>query len=419
MRAAPWLAVFLLSAAYTPPAPSVGGGKAGVALAINFSLQGASNLRCGAAADLVTQALERLQPQSSNSQVADADQLLKRAVDLCSTHADAYYYRSLVETKLGHAALARFAMDQAKALSSEALSDGVDPFTLSTPRSRPNVALPAIRQRWALVVGIGDFADKSIPSLAYTSRDAKAFWDVLVDPTLGGFKPENVRLLTDAGAKLSDIKKGVNWLARSAGPDDLVVVYVASHGSPRSVDTVGANYIIAHDTELGESVDPDALYASAYPMVELANAIATRLKSLRTAVFLDTCYSGGVIGGGKAAATGLRNASVSSATLETARQGTGRIIFAASRTEQQSLESAKLQHGYFTYYLVQALRDAPGAPLSRIFSMVQAKVSAQVDADYQLYGLHQTPVMSRSADDADFALGASNDATSAGGDTER
>ncbi len=40
------------------------------------------------------------------------------------------------------------------------------------------------------------------------------------------------------------------------------------------------------------------MYATAYPMVELANAVATRMKALRTAVFLDTCYSGGAAGAG-------------------------------------------------------------------------------------------------------------------------
>jgi len=73
---------------------------------------------------------------------------------------------------------------------------------------------------------------------------------------------------------------------------------VATHGSPRSLDTAGgANYIVTYDTEIKslDTPDQDALYATALPMVELANAVATRMKALRTAVILDTCYSGGAV----------------------------------------------------------------------------------------------------------------------------
>jgi hypothetical protein len=364
---------------------------------------------CRTGQDLIVQALELLQADSKRSEVEDANQLLRRATDLCAESGEAWYYRSLVETRLNHAPQAQMALDRAKLYSSDALRDGLNPFVLAAPRgsSRPG---PQIHQRWAMVIGIGHFSDPRIPQLEYTTADATAFRDTLVDPALGGFPPENVRLLTDADANLVAIKKSLNWLARSAAPDDLVVVYIASHGSPRSDDTAGANYIVAHDTELDpDHVDPDALYASALAMVDLSNAVATRLRSLRTAVFLDTCYSGGAItNSSKQADSVFSKAAVSNATLQHISQGAGRVIFAASRSDQESLESPKLQHGYFTYYLVEALRKDPAMPLSQVFAYVQQHVSQRVDVDYALYGMHQSPVLSQSADNADFALGAGN-----------
>jgi uncharacterized caspase-like protein len=365
---------------------------------------------CTTGQDLVVQALELLKADSKSPAIEDANQLLRRATDLCAESGEAWYYRSLVEARLHHAPLAALALRQANLFPSDALRESLNPFVLATPA--PGQAKPDahIRQRWALVVGIGHFADQRIPELDYTTADATAFRDVLIDPALGGFAPANVRLLTDSGASLVEIKKGLNWLARSATPDDLVVVYIASHGSPRSIDTAGANYIVVNDTELDPShVDPDALYASALAMVDLSNAVATRLKSLRTAVFLDTCYSGGAITStSRNSDSALSKAAVSKATLEHITQGMGRVIFAASRTDQESLESSQLKHGYFTYYLVEALRKSPSMPLSQIFSYVQEHVSQRVDTDYALYDMHQTPVLSQSADDADFALGVSN-----------
>jgi uncharacterized caspase-like protein len=85
-------------------------------------------------------------------------------------------------------------------------------------------------------------------------------------------------------------------------------------------------------------------------------------------------------------------------------EGTGRIVMSASRADEESLESPALRHGYFTYFLLQALKNGKGnTPLGQVYDMVAQQVSARVSAD----GSHQHPVISRSAVDADFALGVS------------
>ena len=153
------------------------------------------------------------------------------------------------------------------------------------------------------------------------------------------------------------------------------MIYVATHGTPRTTDTAGgANYLITYDTEVynGGSLDEDALYATAYPMVELADAVSTRMKALRTAVFLDTCYSGGR---GRAAQP-LQPRSPTPRPRRHARahaDGTGRIVMAASEVNEESLESSQLHHGYFTYYLLQALKSGKGeTPLSQVYSLGRA-----------------------------------------------
>src|ERR1700679_3189513 len=89
--------------------------------------------RCGAGVDLVVQALEKMRADSSSDELQDADQLLKRAAELCGELGDAWYYRSVVERKLGHAALADFAMRQAKQFPSDASADQINPFVLASP----------------------------------------------------------------------------------------------------------------------------------------------------------------------------------------------------------------------------------------------------------------------------------------------
>ena len=56
-------------------------------------------------------------------------QLLKHAVSVCGELGDAWYYRSLVEQRLGHDALAKYAMDKARFTGSEALRQGLNPVS--------------------------------------------------------------------------------------------------------------------------------------------------------------------------------------------------------------------------------------------------------------------------------------------------
>lgn|GEM_PF-814084 len=398
-------------------------------MAMPLACVAADNGRCGAGKDLVVQALERAGPQSSPSDFEDALQLLKRASAMCGELGDAWYYRSLVEARLGHTGPAKFAADQAKLLGSDAQGAGLQPFVLATRVTRRGIGGPGnfsggngsasgpvgpVEQKWALVIGISKFADRNIPSLNYTAGDAQAFAELLSDPAVGKFPRANVHVLTDDQATTKGIKEGLNWIARHAQANDMVVIYLATHGSPRETDSVGGlNYIVTYDTEIHSTDHPDedALYATALPMVDLSSAVASRLRALRTLVVLDTCFSGGATkNGGKNGArmmgAGLANAAPSQSTLQRMSEGTGRIVMAASQVDQESLESDTLHHGYFTYFLLKQLRDSKGMkPLSQVYADVQHDVSERVAADGKAEGLHQNPVMDRSSDEADFALG--------------
>src|SRR6202789_117310 len=269
-----------------------------VTLALAAAPRSASSqdARCGAGKDLVVQALERAGPQSSSSDFEDALQLLKRASAVCGELGDAWYYRSLVEARLGHGTLAKFALDQAHLLGSEAQNQGLQPFVLATPSrangrgftvtrapdappesdappvaKTPSTAGP-VQQKWALVIGIGHFADSAAPRLNYNTADAQTFTSLLTDPAVGRFAKANVHTLTDSEATTRNIKEQLNWIARQAGPNDIVVIYVATHGSPRKADSVGGlNYLITYDTEIRSLSQPDedALYSPAFPMIDL------------------------------------------------------------------------------------------------------------------------------------------------------
>jgi hypothetical protein len=379
--------------------------------------------RCGAGTDLMVQALERVQPNSTPSQIRDAVELLKHATSECISLGDAWYYRSLLERRLGNTKLADYSLEKARQNNSEALQQQLNPLELSTNRAiRPT---GPVREKWALIVGIGKFQDKAIPTLRYTTADATAFAETLKNAGVGRFKPSNVAVLTDYQATTRNIREKLNWLARTAQPDDLVVIYIATHGSSRDLDTAGVNYIITADTEISpkrhapgdttadtdKDIDHDALFATALPMVDVTNTVASRVHAQRVAVFLDTCFSGAAAGSGgtKTVASALALKSVSSATLSRMSEGAGRVILAASQENQESLESSSLQHGYFTYYLLEALRQSKGLdPMGKVYLFVRDQVATRAKQQ-------QIPVMAQSDQGDMIVLGVPTGTAAAAG----
>lgn len=359
--------------------------------------------KCGSAMDYVVRARESIQPGLGTTRVEDILQLLKRASTLCPSMGEAWYYRHLAERELGRERQSAYALRKAREYGSDSLTQGVDPFAKAsreTASAEPLVAIDsAVRQKWALVVGVGEFQDSRIPSLNFTSKDAADFAALLRSPSYGRFLPENVRLLVDEEATTQAIKASLNWLARNAAPEDLVVLYLSSHGSPRASDTAGVSYVVTHDTDIS---NPDQLYATALPMVDIADAMRSRVRAQRAVLFLDTCFSGEAVGGSRAVAfeSGI---GVSQETMSRIRQGRGRAIVTSSQPDERSWESEDLQNGYFTYYLIQALRQANGAvSVGDVYRSLKEQVSRTVR---QEKGASQVPVLSASDQAENIVIG--------------
>ena len=248
--------------------------------------------RCGVSKDFEVQALEQIKT-GATSEVEDGLQLLKHATEVCASFGDAWYYRSLFERKLGQTPKANYSLDKAKLFGSQAMDDGANPFVLAAPPRPGETKLPPVRNKWALVVGISQFSDARL-SLHYTTKDAKDFAAALVGPeSRDAFRQSNVHVLGETEVSTRRFKEELNWLARSAQEDDLVVIFVATHGTSRKDDTAEVNYIVTSDTDL---TSQDSLFGSALAMVELSDIVRTRIKARRTVILLDTCHSGGATG---------------------------------------------------------------------------------------------------------------------------
>ena len=84
----------------------------------------------------------------------------------------------------------------------------------------------AVKSAYALIVGIGQYQDEHFPRLNFTHADAQSFSDLLLNPNRAGFSKENVKLLLDEQATLSNIKKAISgWLFKYIG---LILRYLFS-----------------------------------------------------------------------------------------------------------------------------------------------------------------------------------------------
>ena len=358
--------------------------------------------QCNLAKDLVVQALERVKT-GTKDEAEDGLQLLKHATEVCINNGDAWYYRSVFEKERGQPGNVQYALDKAKKFGSEAMEQGANPFHLATGTSAgdTNVSAGPLGEKWALVVGISKFQDKHLPRLNFASKDAKDFSTLLLDSKAGRFKASNVHALTEGQVTARELKMELNWLARNAQLNDLVVIFLSSHGTPRNRDTAEVNYIATSETE---TEPEDNLYATALPMVEISDVVRTRIKAQRTVILLDTCHSGAAVGSLQGrGAVAVKDSSASGTALDRIRQGVGRAIVTSSSPEEQSYEGKPYENGYFTHFLLEALRKNNGYDsIEEVYASLKQNVSKAAGTIQR----KQTPVLSRSEHGAEIVIGA-------------
>ena len=204
----------------------------------------------GAARDLVYQALERLSASATPADVTAASRILRNALDQEPSFGDAHYYRHLCLKRLNQdLVMQRTHLESAQRYESEALRDKRDPFVLAVPKIYES--LPIVGQKWALVVGISQFRPETgAERLQFAAADAQAFARLLRDPNVGRFPSNQVFEVTNAQATTSTIKARLNLIATRAKPEDIVVVYMSTHGSPRAQDLRNVSYLYTYDTDV-------------------------------------------------------------------------------------------------------------------------------------------------------------------------
>lgn len=245
-----------------------------------------------------------------------------------------------------------------------------------------------VRQKWALVVGCNNFLDRRLNTTQPYDKAANKFLDYLTSPKGGRFRADHVRILTDEKATEQNIANsfGNSWFGRLVGPDDLVVVYIATRSFPT---TDGNSYLCSYNCAL------DNIYGTCLSVQDLMRTIRTNLKSDRIVLIVESAYSGAV---DLSTAPGkkLPNFNVD---LEQVTVGKGLMVLSSSQSDQLSWQTI------FTDNLTSALSEKDGLlPLEEAF--LKAKQRTEFDSVNKIFnGRKQTPVMKSDWNGNDLVLG--------------
>jgi uncharacterized caspase-like protein len=294
----------------------------------------------------------------------------------------------------------------------------------STQAAQPESPPGPLRERYALVVGVGRFQNKDIDPLQYPAKDAQDVYDYLVDPSGGNFRPEVVVLLQDQRATRAEVLKAMEKIKAQADPDDLVLVYFSSHGTPPN--EFGGVHMTTYDTVLKPR---EQVWESSVSDDKLRSFIEG-VRAKRLVIILDVCYSNGafadvpgfVAPGSKSLMAnenegygwsqramaerllGMKDPgqerSSGAKSLSAAPHQWGTILISASDAGEQSWESDTLRSGVFTHYFLDGLVRTRGS-LKEAFEHAHPRVLEYVKSEKRSV---QTPQLTSKPSPSDISV---------------
>jgi hypothetical protein len=232
--------------------------------------------------------------------------------------------------------------------------------------------------RFALIIGNEDYFSyqpdqNPAINVTYARNDASAFRDYA--STLLGIPEQNITFLLDAtSGQMKQAIAKTNLIIKNSGGKAEVFVYYAGHGFPD--ETTRNPYLIPVDINGKNAADGISLQ-DFYSRL-------TQYPSKRVVVFMDACFSGGARNQGLIAARGIK-------IIPKENELSGNLIaFYASSGSQPSLPFSKQEHGLFTYYLLQNLKETrAGTTFGELSASLIRKISVQ---SILLNNSEQTPV---------------------------
>jgi hypothetical protein len=245
----------------------------------------------------------------------------------------------------------------------------------------PVQSWPAKGKRWALVIGVDQYADTQITTLGGASNDAKSIAGALV--RYAGFPAEQVTLLaSDQPAERlptrGNILRRLSNLAAVLPKDGLLVVSFAGHGIERG----GQAFLLPSDAQVANDVE--LLEQTAINVTQMKERIR-KTGVAQVVMILDACRNDPV--GRGTADNPLTAAYTRGFDFDVRnREVTAFATLYATAVGQRAYEYKEKHQGYFTWELVEGLKGAAAdskgeVTLSSLVRYLQEHVPKHVLSD--------------------------------------
>ena len=236
----------------------------------------------------------------------------------------------------------------------------------------------------ALVIGIANYQHISgLP--ATVLNDAQEIYNLLIDPSMCGYLPDNVTLLRDQDATQAAIRQALAGLSARATADSTVFFYISSHGGRVETGPAAGEYLLPVDTDYSSD---QAIAQTAIAGAEFTEALRA-ITARKVLVAFDCCHSGG-IGQPKDALAPTIKAGFSESYYDQLKSGKGRVILASSRDNEYSWVLPGAPNSLFTQQLLAGLRGGIASEdgLIRIFDLfeyIQPRITAAQQNQHPIF----------------------------------
>ena len=217
---------------------------------------------------------------------------------------------------------------------------------------------------YALIIGISEYAHDSIRDLRFAHRDAEAFYNFLTSQEGGMVPTENIRMLINKQATVSNIYIAKRWLETEAKKDDVVFFYFAGHGDVEQASVFELGFLLAHDT-------PYQNYFNNAVRIEDINIMASILsisKEANVYLITDACHSG------KLAGSDFRGRLLAGEQLMKAENHELRIASCKASQEAEEDEFWGQGRGAFSFFLINGLRGMADRDSNNVVTFDEIKL---------------------------------------------
>jgi hypothetical protein len=202
--------------------------------------------------------------------------------------------------------------------------------------------------KYATIIAIEKYRDKSIPKLRFVETDGIKFKSVLLKL---GFSEKKITYLLNDDATKTNVESELRKVLSRLTAKDEFIFFFSGHGFSKN----DQNYITTFDTKKGDLENTSISLHFIFHQIR-------KCKSEKIIMFLDSCHSGLPIDDSmKDITTSMTDQEL----IEFFEESKYRIGFASCETDQSSYTAVELGHSIWTYHLIDVLNGNQSKLISR------------------------------------------------------